>query len=201
MPKLGYVDLPFGQPTFPDPGITRIAVDNAGNPIASVGGAAFASIGGGGGSGITVTPNTGLSGTGTAGSPLAGVAASGSVPGTMTPTQFTKLLGTIPLSRGTDLTDSSPTINPFTDHCSLYVLQNGVLTANRILTLATAGGFGPLTVTIVVLDTSGFTYAIKDIGGTTPFTHPASSVPIAYTLYNSTGTGWTANISQFCGAT
>src|SRR6185312_2203232 len=48
MPKLGYVDLPFGQPPEPDPGITRLGVDNAGNLIASIGGAAFSPVGGGG---------------------------------------------------------------------------------------------------------------------------------------------------------
>jgi hypothetical protein len=37
----GYIDLPFGQPSEPYPGFTRVAVDNNGNPIASIGGAPF----------------------------------------------------------------------------------------------------------------------------------------------------------------
>src|SRR6185312_8748394 len=55
MPKLGYVDLPFGQPPEPDPGTTRVGVDNAGSLIVSIGGSAFSPIGGGGfGSDVTV---------------------------------------------------------------------------------------------------------------------------------------------------
>lgn len=74
MPKLGYVDLPFGQPTFPDPGTTRLAVDNAGNVIASIGGAAFAALGGGSSTVQTAAP---ISGDGSSGNKI--TVASGAV--------------------------------------------------------------------------------------------------------------------------
>jgi hypothetical protein len=47
---VGPIDIPYGVPPYPQPGITRLAADNSGNPIVSIGGAAYSSIGGGGGS-------------------------------------------------------------------------------------------------------------------------------------------------------
>src|SRR6185312_14156580 len=55
MPKQGFVDIPFGVPPLPSPGTTRLGTDNTGNPIASIGGAAFAQIGSGGGGVQSVT--------------------------------------------------------------------------------------------------------------------------------------------------
>lgn len=44
---VGPLDIPFGVPPYPQPGIVRFAADNSGNLIESVGGAAYSSIGGG----------------------------------------------------------------------------------------------------------------------------------------------------------
>lgn len=41
----GPLDIPFGVPPLPPAGVTRLGVDNAGNPVASKGGAPYAIVG------------------------------------------------------------------------------------------------------------------------------------------------------------
>lgn len=46
---VGPIDIPYGVPPYPQPGVTRLAADNNGNLIQSNGGAAYAQLGSGGG--------------------------------------------------------------------------------------------------------------------------------------------------------
>ena len=71
---IGPIDIPYGVPSYPQPGITRVAADNSGNLIESIGGGAYSTIGSGGGGSFTGLPDGGvtapLSGAGVSASPL-----------------------------------------------------------------------------------------------------------------------------------
>ncbi len=148
---------------------------------------------------------------GGAASPVAGTAtqltalinaASASLSGAMTATQFSKLLGLDALARGADLTDASATIQPFSDKCSLYVLPNGVLTADRTLTVSITSGT-PVAQTIVdilVLDTSAHSFTIQNNTPTTLYTHAGSGVPMIYRLFSSGGGVFGTNTVFFANA-
>jgi hypothetical protein len=159
----GPIDIPFGVPSLPAPGITRVGTDNSGNVIQSIGGSAYANL-------------------------------------AITTAQTTKLAATEAFARCADLTDSNQTINPYTDHCSLYVLQNGVISTNRTLTLANSGGFGPFVVNVVVLDTSASTYTIQNSTPSTLYTHAANSQPLAYGSFSSAGGVFATNTVQYAAA-
>lgn len=61
---VGPIDIPFGVPPYPQPGITRVAADNNGNLIQSIGGGSYGQIAG------AITTDSTLIGNGTGGSPL-----------------------------------------------------------------------------------------------------------------------------------
>ncbi len=84
---------------------------------------------------------------------------------------------------GAALTDASVTINPTTLKISKSILQDGVITANRVLTLDNTGGAITTQIyNVVVLDTSAFTYSIfNDQGG--GYVHPANGVHMLYRFY------------------
>lgn len=62
---IGPLDLPFGVPALPPAGVTRCAVDNAGNLIVSVGGVAWTKVA----NQALITTGVGLSGDGSSGTP------------------------------------------------------------------------------------------------------------------------------------
>lgn len=160
---------------------------------ASVDGGAPAAIGGGG---VTSISGNGVDNTAPA-TPII-QSASASLEGTMTAAKFSRLNKLQMLFKeGADLTDADVTIQPYTDKCSLYVLRDGVITANRTVRLGITSSFGPFTCVIMVLDTSSHTYIVADHAGTALFTHAANSVPFLYWGYNGTGTGFIANIQQY----
>ena len=98
---------------------------------------------------------------------------------------------------GTLLTDADATIDPQTDKIGMYVLPAGTLTANRVLTVANAGGTSTQLVVIIRFDLSAFTYTIRNSAPTTLYTSPASpGVPIEYAIYY-TGGVWVANYFQY----
>jgi hypothetical protein len=98
-PTMNFLGLsmrfPADVPT-PDPGIANVFTDATdGNVKQKNADGSVTAFGGGGGS-ISVTANTGLTGNGSSGTPLAGVPSSALVPGTMSVADFSKLAA-IPL--------------------------------------------------------------------------------------------------------
>jgi hypothetical protein len=101
-------------------------------------------------------------------------AATGSLPGALTAAQFLKLAGIYRRVVGAALADADATINAATDKASQYVLA-GPLTANRVLTLGNGGS--PVVgqnIEIVSLDTSAFTYEIRNAAAGSLFTFAAN---------------------------
>lgn len=96
------------------------------------------------------------------------------------------------------LTDANQTINPNTDHCALYVLPSGTLSANRTLTVTNSEGDNSKIIQIVVLDTSAFTYDINNNTPTLLYQKTASRPAAVYQLYHSGGI-WGANVHYWCG--
>ncbi len=95
------------------------------------------------------------------------------------------------MKTGTALTNASVTLNPETAKANKFILNDNVLTANRVLTLDNAGSTTGQIVWIVVLDTTAHTYTINNDQGTM-FTHAASGVPMVYMCYFN-GTRYIAN--------
>jgi len=100
--------------------------------------------------------------------------------------------------RGADLPDAPITIQPVTDKCSLYVLQDGVLTANRALAMGIAGYLSTLDVFILVLDTSANIYTITNDVGALLYTHQGSVTgPMVYQMYAAVAGKFIANVRGF----
>lgn len=120
---------------------------------------------------ITVTANTGLSGVGTSGSPLAGTPATAAAPGTMSAANFLGLNNILP--KFVALTDADTSLSPTATQIGGYYMPTGTLTANRTFTLSDVPG-AQQGLWIYRLDSSAFTMTIKKADGTTIFGFPAS---------------------------
>lgn len=91
------------------------------------------------------------------------------------------------------LTGADQTIDPFTDKVSRYIVPAGSQVANATLTITNAGAPGDRhLIHIIVLDTSAFTYTIRNSTPTTAFTKAASDPAAVYVLFGNTGV-WQIN--------
>jgi hypothetical protein len=96
------------------------------------------------------------------------------------------------------LGDADTTIQPFTDKVGLYILPAGTLTANRILTIGSTGGIVTWQIYIAVYDLSANTYTIKENGGGTLWTRPASpGRAIVYQPFCTNGPLWIVNAANY----
>lgn len=84
---------------------------------------------------------------------------------------------------GADLPDADTTIQPSQLQQARFILRQGTLTANRILTLGNTSAVNAEMCQIIVEDTSAFTYTIKDSAGTVLFAKAANQPAKLYMFY------------------
>jgi len=120
-------------------------------------------------------------------------AATASLKGLLSSAMFTRASNIYYFSIGAALADADATVNPGTDHASMYVMTNGVPTATRNITLSNTSCISTQLVKVVNCDTA-HTLVIKNAAGTAIVTLPvAPSSSICVSGQEFFSASWAAN--------
>lgn len=99
--------------------------------------------------------------------------------------------------RGADIPDADTTLQPFVDLCSEYVMETGVSTADRTVTMGVTSAIVSSFIQVcLVIKPQAHSITIKNDGGTTLYVAgPVAQTVVVSVFYS--GTHFALNVAQF----